>query len=275
MKTETERVLITCIAKRGNIGKSMVMSGVAGWLEQRGIAWQGFDLDPDHQSFVRLFPESVQPVPLGEEPEGDVIKVLRAVNVAPVTLLDPRAHLNGTILRAWDMIRFPETFAEAGGRIVALVFPADDLEVMTDLDETVTRLGDRVDYLVVRNPARSVRTRMFDGSELEAELKRHGASFLEVPVLLSLARNHLAAKEAELGRGIPHAEAVDSGDLHLDPMVRLVIEDWMRMLYRRLDAVCGCLLPSSLAAKIAPSVAPAVPETAPIRRGARLNLKSL
>jgi hypothetical protein len=274
MKTETERVLITSIAKRGNLGKSTVMAGIAGWLNQRGIAWQGFDLDPDHQSFVRLFPESVQPVPLGEEPEGDVIRVLRTVNAAPVTLLDPRAHLNGTILRAWDMIRFPETFAEAGGQIVVLLFPADDLEVMSDLDATVTRLGDRVDYLVVRNPARNIRTRMFDGSELEEELKRHHASFLDVPVLLSLARNHLAAKEAELGRGITHAEAFANGNLGLDPMVRLVVEDWMRLLCCHLDAVAGHILPSALVAKIAPTAtASAQVVSLPARRGAKLNLK--
>lgn len=276
MKTETERVLMTCVVKRGNLGKSTVMAGIAGWLEQRDVHWQGFDLDPDHQSFVRLFPDSVRLVSLGEEPEGDVIKVLRSVNTAPVTLLDPRAHLNGTLLRAWDMIRFSETFADAGGRIVALVFPADDLEVMTDLDETVTRLGDSVDYLVVRNPARSVRTRMFDGSDLETELKRHGASFLEVPALLSVARNHLAAKEAELGRGISPAEAVANGDLRLDPMVRLVVEDWMRLLFRRLDVVAAHILPPSLAAKIVPTAVQVVSDVkSPVRRGARLNLKHL
>lgn len=274
-QAETERVLITPVVKRGNLGKSTVMAGIAGWLEQRGIAWRGIDLDPDHRSFARLFPEAVQAVSLGDEPEGDVIKVLRTVHDTPVTLIDPRAHLSGTVLRAWDMIRFPEAFAEAGGRVVALLFPADDLEVMADLDETITRLGNRVDYLVVRNPARSARTRMFDGSELEAELTRHGASFLDVPVLLSIARNHLAAKEAELNRGIPHAEAVANTALGLDPMVRLIVEDWVRLLFRWLDAVAGRLLPSALAAKIAPPVEPAASANAPARRGARLNLKHL
>lgn len=273
--TEITRVLITPVVKRGNLGKSTVMSGIAGWLEQRGIAWRGIDLDPDHRSFVRLFPETVQLVEPGDEPEGDIIKVLRAAHEASVTLIDPRAHLSGTFLRTWDMIRFPDTFAEAGGRIVALVFPADDLEVMDDLNETVTRLADRVDYLVVRNPARSVRTHMFDGSELEAELVRHNASFLTVPALLSLVRNHLAAKEAELNRGITHAEAIANTALGLDPLVRLVVEDWTRLLFRGLDAVAGRLLPSALAAKIAPPAASVAPELAPVRRGARLNLKSL
>ena len=186
----SEPVLITCLAQRGNIGKSTCMAGMAGWLEQRGVPWQGFDLDPDHCSFSRLYPDAARLVELGDEPEGDVIKVLRHATDAAVTLIDPRAHLSATVLKAWDMIRFPESFAASGARIIALLFPSDDLDVMSDLDATVTRLGDRVRYVVVRNPARSPRTRMFDRSELEAELHRLGAAFLEIPVLLSLARNH-------------------------------------------------------------------------------------
>ena len=269
-----DSVLITCLAQRGNIGKSTCLAGIAAWLEQRGVPWQGFDLDPDHRSFSRLYPENARLIELGDEPEGDVIKVLRTVADAPVTVIDPRAHLSAIVLKAWDMIRFPESFAASGGRIVALLFPSDDLDVMSDLDATVTRLGDSVRYVVVRNPARSPRTRMFDGSELEADLHRLGAASLEIPVLLSLARNHLAAKEAELGRGITHAEAVANRELGLDPMVRLLVEDWVRTFFRRLDGIALQLLPAQLAAKIA---SPGSPERArvAVQRGAKLNLKSL
>jgi hypothetical protein len=274
MNADVSHVLITCAVKRGNLGKSTAVSLLAGWLEQRGVPWLGFDLDPDHQSFVRLFPDTVKSVPLGEEPEGDVIKVLRAATAAPVTLIDPRAHLSGTILRAWEMIRFPDTFADHGGRTTALVFPADDLEVMSDLDATVTRLGSQVNYLVVRNPARSPRTHMFDGSELEAELTRLGAAFVEIPPLLSLARNHLAAKEAELGRGITPAEAVINRELCLDPMVRVLIEDWLRTVFQRFDRVASHLLPTALAEKIQPTALLTSTDVG-VRRGAKLNLKQL
>jgi hypothetical protein len=274
MNADVSHVLITCAVKRGNLGKSTVVAALAGWLEQRGIRWQGFDLDPDHQSFVRLFPDTVKSVPLGEEPEGDVIRVLRAVTGAPVTLIDPRAHLSGTILRAFEMIRFPSTFSGSGGRITALVFPADDLEVMADLDATVTRLGSQVNYVVVRNPARSPRTHMFNGSELEAELIRLGAAFVEIPPLLSLARNHLAAKEAEVGRGIALAEAVANRELGLDPMVRVLFEDWLRTVLNRFDRIAGHLLPTALAGKIKPAdLQSSVAAT--IQRGAKLNFRQL
>ncbi len=274
MNANAEPVLITCLAQRGNIGKSTCLAGIAGWLDQRGVPWGGFDLDPDHRSFSRLYPETVRLVELGDEPEGDVIKVLRSAADTPVTVIDPRAHLSATVLNAWDMIRFPETFAASGGRIIALLFPSDDLDVMSDLDATVTRLGDRVRYVVVRNPARSPRTRMFDGSELEAELARLGAASLEMPVLLSLARNHVAVKEAEIGRGLTHAEAVANRELGLDPMVRLLVEDWVRAFFCRLDGVAAHLLPAQFAAKITPAKKPQLARVV-VRRGAKLNLTAL
>ncbi|NUQ64491.1 MAG: ATPase [Pirellulales bacterium] len=265
----THRLLVP-IQARGNVGKSTILNALAGWLEQRSVAWRGFDLDPDHRSFERCFPATVAWQPLGEEPEGDLIKLLRTCTANPVTVIDPRAHLNEIVLRSWEMIRFPESFATTGGRITVLLFPADDLEVMTDLDRTVSRLAGTVDYVVVKNRARAPRTRMFDGSELEADLFRLGAVTLDVTVLLSMARNHLAALEAELGRGVSHLESVANRELSLDPMMRLIIEDWVKVLFRRFDRIAATLLPANLAAAITPEEANAA-AVACIRRGAKIN----
>jgi hypothetical protein len=266
--------LIVPVQARGNVGKSTTLGALAGWLEQHAVEWQGFDLDPDHRSFVRLFPEAVALTPLGDEPEGDLIKVLRACANRSVTVVDPRAHLSEILIRGFEMIRFPDSFGAAEGRVTVLLFPADDLEVMTDLDHTVTRLGGSVDYVVVKNRARAPRTRMFDGSELEADLLALGAEMLEVPVLLSLARNHLAALEADLGRGVSHVEAVMNGDLALDPLVRMVIEDWTKGLFRRFDRIASKLLPADLAAGKVTDRAP-LSVGAAIRRGAKINRENL
>src|ERR1039458_2068406 len=113
--------LIIPLQTRGNVGKSTTLSILGSWLEQNAADWRGFDLDPDHQSLVRLFPEKATLAPLGDEPEGDWIKLLRTCSNQPVTLVDPRAHLSAILIRGFEMIRFPETFGAAGGRVTVLV----------------------------------------------------------------------------------------------------------------------------------------------------------
>lgn len=259
---------------RGNIGKSVLLSLLGQWLTQRDIPWAGVDWDNDHQSFSRLFPDEVRLAPLGEEPEGDILKLLRICPSYPLFLADPRAHLSDIIIRSWKMVKFPETFAQEGGRITIFLFPGEDLETLTDIDRTVGLLGNTVDYIVVKNRARAPRTRMYDGSALESDLLALGAELLEIPLLLSMARNHLAALEAELGRGVTHVEAIANKQLPLDPMVRLIIEDWVKGIFRRLDALEPILLPSSLISSIPKKETP--PQTLkPIRRGSKINRDNL
>ena len=274
MRTIQHR-LILCLQQRGNLGKSLTLSALAQYCDQRQIPWRGFDLDADHQSFSRLFPEQVSLRLLGDEPEGEIIKILRICPEIPVTIIDPRAHIAEAVLRGWDMIKFPQYFSGLGGRITVLLFPGDDLEILTDIDGLVARLGDLVDYVIVRNPARQPRCRMFEGLELEADLSKLGAVALEIPTLLALARNHLAALEAELKRGITHIEAAANRDLPLDGMVKLVVEDWIKSLFRRFDAIAGQLLPTANAVKLT-QVDPTHPSTAPrISRGAKINRQNL
>ncbi len=270
-----ERRWILPIQKRGNLGKSTTVAVLAQYLEHHGVSWRGFDLDPDHRTFSRLFPSPVSLCEIADEAEAEVIKIARSSGEVAVTLIDPRAHMSDMIMRAWAMIRFPERFAEAGGRATVLVFPGDDLELLTDIDTTVTQLGQSVDYVVVRNPARQPRTRMFNGSALEEELVRLGAVFLEIPVLLALARNHLSALEAELGRGVSHVEAVKNLELPLDSMVRLIVEDWLRTCFRNLDVIARKILPGEFAAQIRQVDAGAASKASGIVRGAKINRQNL
>lgn len=173
------------------------------------------------------------------------------------------------------MIHFVANFANGGGRVTVPLFIGDDLEVLTDVDGLVSRLGATVDYIVVKNPARQPRTKMYDGSALEAALHALGAVTLEIPVLLSFARNHLAALEVAVGRGVSPVEAVANQELPLDGMVRLIIEDRLKVLFRRFDLIADRLMPDDAAAKIKPVDAGGLIKAPLVRRGAKLNLNNL
>ena len=135
--------------------------------------------------------------------------------------------------------------------------------------------------MIVRNRKLQPRTRMFDGSELEQELLELGAANLEVPALLSDTRVHLRAKEVRLGRALSFAEALQNPQVGLDWTHRLVLEDWLRKLFRQYDGLAAHLLPAEEAARLGAASAAepvgvaAEPVRPLLRRGAKVNLAAI
>src|SRR5213076_190575 len=132
--------------------------------------------------------------------------------------------------------------------------------------------GSQVEYVIVRNPARAPKTRMFDGSELERDLLNLDAGSLTLPVLSEFVKLRLAKLEADHQRGIPFNEAIGSDELGLDIMARGVLQDWLGTLFAQYDRIPAKLLPTVEAAGIKPKAAPPIGEPATARRGAKVNL---
>lgn len=261
------------IQTRGNIGKSTEAVARCEWMNQRKIVWKGCDLDAFNRTLSTTYPDEVAFIETSQEPEGEIIRILRGITQAEVTVIDPSAHMNRTILKAFGMVRFSELAAGVQARVTVLVFPIDEVSDMDDITETVETLKDTVDWIVVRNRSKIPTTKFFDGSEIERSLVAYGAAFLELPSLLSDTRNHLRAHEVRLGRGLSPAEALRNPALKIDLAHRLVLEDWIGEMFRRFDAIASHLLPTAAAAKITPA-APATAKV-PRKRGATINVGNI
>ena len=153
-----------------------------------------------------------------------------------------------------------------------MVFPLDDLDVMTNLDAVCQFCGKQVDYVIVHNPARAPKTRMFAGSELEKELLDQGAVTIAVPVLSEFVKLRLAKLEAGQQRGIPFNEAIGNDALGLDIMARGVLQDWLATMFNQYDRIAAKLLPVVEAATIKPKIIPPIGEPLFAKRGAKVNL---
>ena len=270
---EIKHRLVLPIQTRGNIGKSTEAIARCEWMSHHSVNWKGYDLDSFNQTLSTTYSDEVTFVPPTPEPEGEIIKILRRITQAEVTVIDPSAHMNQTILKAFQMVRFAELAAGAQARVAVLIFPIDEVSDMDDITATIETLADTVDWIVVRNRAKIPATKFFDGSEIEGILRGYGAAFLEVPSLLSDTRNHLRAHEVRLGRGLSPAEALKNPALKIDMAHRLILEDWIREMFRRFDAIASHLLPTEAAAKIEPSIEPAT--KLPRKRGVAINVESL
>ncbi len=270
MATPVEHRLVLPIQTRGNIGKSTEAIARCEWMSQRQVQWQGYDLDTFNRTLSTTFPDHAVLVADSGEPEGEIIKILRRAAQASVTVIDPRAHMNDTILRAMQMVEFTKRAADSGVRATVLIFPIDEISDMDDIAATVDALGSGVDWVLIKNKVKTPRTRMFDGSELERELDGFGAVRLELPALLSDTRNHLRAVELQEGRGISPAEALRNPDLKMDTTHRIILEDWLRTLFHGFEAIADHLLPTAEARTVKASIEPAVGKKT-VRRGAKIN----
>jgi hypothetical protein len=273
MKTNKHRLILPIQAK-GNMGKSIEAAARACWLNQRGIPWQGFDLDGDNRTLSRLFPAQVKLTPLTGQAEDldELISLLRKTTAQPVTLVDPRAHLDGQIMKALSATHFFNITSTQNIGITLMIFPFDDLDVMSNLAAVCQFCGQQVDYVIVRNPARALKTRMFDGSPLEKELLDSGAVTITVPVLSEFVKLRLAKLEADQQRGIPFNEAIGNDALGLDIMARGVLQDWLATMFHQYDQIAAKLLPAAEAAAIKPKTVPPIGEPVAHRRGAKVNL---
>ena len=258
---------------KGNMGKSIEAAARACWLNQRSIQWQGFDLDGDNRTLSRLFPSQVRLMPLTGQADDldELISILRKTTAQPVTLVDPRAHLDGQMMKALAATHFFDIACAQNICITLMVFPFDDMDVMTNLDAVCQFCGKQVDYVVVRNPARALKTRMFDGSALEKELFNLGAVTITVPVLSEFVKLRLARLEADQQRGIPFNEAIGNDALGLDIMARGVLQDWLATMFNQYDQIAAKLLPTVEAASIKPKIVPPIGEPAAVKRGAKVN----
>ena len=271
--SEIKHRLVVPIQTRGNIGKSTEAIARCEWMNQRSVEWKGYDLDGFNRTLSTTYPDEVTFVEASREPEGEIIRILRRITQAEVTVIDPSAHMNRTILKAFQMVKFSELAATARARVAVMIFPIDEVSDMDDISETVETLGDTVDWIVVRNRVKIPTTKFFDGSEIERILQDQGAASLELPSLLSDTRNHLRAHEVRLGRGLSPAEALKNPALKIDLAHRMILEEWLGELFRRFDAIAPHLLPTEAATKIKPATH--APAKTPRKRGAAINVENI
>src|SRR6202789_4025111 len=210
MKNVKHRLLFPMQAK-GNVGKSLEIATRACWLSERGIEWQGFDLDADNRTLSRLFPGEVQLVPMAgrADDQDELVSVLKKVTAKPVTIVDARAHLDGVLRTALQATRF--------------------FNLAKQLN------------IVVKNPARAARTKVFDGSPLDDELKALGAATITLPLLSEIVKMNLAFLETKHERGIPFNEAIGSDELGLDIMARGMLQDWTGQMFNQYDRIAARL----------------------------------
>ena len=201
MKTNIIKRIHINPQSKGSLGKSFEAEFRTAWLDYHNIHWNGSDLDDRHHSFADRHPEQVQSYTLGndDDSKSTLLGLFRGVarSDAPVHVIDCRAQADGLIVQALESLQLLESLATQGIRFTFFLFPSEDTESMNNLLDLFYFAGDRVDYVIVHNPAK-VRTNLFKKSNIEAELKKFGAKEITLPTVTAITL--LAIKRAEVSR---------------------------------------------------------------------------
>jgi hypothetical protein len=246
---------------KGSLGKSFEAEFRTAWLDCHQIAWNGSDLDDRHHSFADRHPEQVQSHKLGsdDESKSTLLGLFRSVarNSAPVHVVDCRAQADGLIMQAMDSLQLLESLAQQGIRFTFFLFPSEDTESMNNLLDLFYFAGDRVDYVVVHNPAK-VRTNLFKKSAIETELKKFGAREITLPVVTSITLLAIKRAEAKVGRKLSFAEVATPGAPHLELMLAGEVQWAMQQMFRQYDAIADLLLPPDRVPDVQPESEPEI-----------------
>ncbi|MGH7952567.1 MAG: hypothetical protein ACREFE_11710, partial [Limisphaerales bacterium] len=190
---------------KGNLGKSFEAEFRTAWLDTLGVAWNGSDLDDRHHTFANRHPQVVHSYELGngQESKTALLSLFRRVlkDTAPVHIVDTRAQADALITSALEELQVLDACAEQGVRLTFLLFPTDDTESMMNLGRLFLYAGDRVDYVIVENPAKA-RGDLFKGSQLEKQLQDFGAKTITLPTITPTTLLAIEKAEAIAQRGL-------------------------------------------------------------------------
>jgi len=251
---------------KGSLGKSFESEFRTAWLDYHGIQWNGSDLDDRHHSFADRHPKQVQSYTLGndDDSKSTLLGLFRNVSRsdAPVHVIDCRAQADGLIVQALDSLQLLESLATQGIRFTFFLFPSEDTESMNNLLDLFYFAGDRVDYIIVHNPAK-VRTNLFKKSNIEAELKKFGAKELTLPMVTSITLLAIKRAEAKAGRKLSFAEAATPGTPHLELMLAGEMQWAMQQMFRQYDTIADLLVPEQQVPDVQPQPGPAAKPARP------------
>jgi hypothetical protein len=234
---------------KGSLGKSFETEFRVAWLRWLEIPWDGSDLDDRHHTFQDRHPQVVKSYRLGnqQDSKATLLNLFRRIPTlaAPVHVIDCRAQADELILQTLDELQILDSLAEVGVKFTFLLFPSEDTESMNNLMDLFEFAGDRVDYLIVHNPAK-VRTDLFTKSGLESELLQFGAKIVTLPSITPVTLLAIKRAEAKIGRKLSFGELVQSGASHLERMLAGEMQWAMQRMFPQYLAAAKELLPTDL-----------------------------
>jgi hypothetical protein len=158
----------------------------------------------------------------------------------PLAVADFPAQATDFLLSAMDSLRVLDALDARDTRLTVLMFAADDPTATASLAKTYRALGDRADYLLVKNPAR-FRSEVFEQTALAELFKRNRVPVLELPTITATTIQAIQDASAEKKKHLTYSEAEKLPSIH--QMCRFEIEYFLNRIFTQCEDVARVLVP--------------------------------
>jgi len=225
--------LILAPQSAGRIGKSTVAEAITEFLDFAKVDSVLFDLDAEHTTLSNRFEDATIFTDAVRTDDGwDRLMATLPTIDAPVIIADMPAQATDFFLRQLAERNGLEQLDRAGVRMTVLLFAADDTAAMQSAVQCVKTIGDKADYIVVRQPGPKnlYAPDAWEKTALGKRLETLGAHKLELPELTRFVLEEYQAEVKKQGRWLSFAEAAKS----TGTVAAMQLEAW------RNHALVGC-----------------------------------
>jgi hypothetical protein len=236
--------LVTCFQSSGRIGKSTMFEGILAWARFAGIPVAAVDCDAEHKTLSKRFPESA--FVDATRSNDEFLQLIMELPDTPLAVADFPAQATDFLLTAMESLRVLDALDARDTRVTVLMFGADDPTATASMAKTYRALGNRVDYLLIKNPAR-FRSQAFEESALAELFRKNNVPILELPAITTTTLQKIAAASAERKKHLTYAEAVKVPNLH--QMCRFEIEHFLNRVFTQCEDAARVLVPDPVLIK--------------------------
>lgn len=220
----------------GRIGKSTLSQALLSWADFAGVPTAAIDADEEHKTLTGWYGERTQFLPF--RGRDDLLPMIDEAGQAPVELVDFPAQATEAILQAFQDFAVMDTLDNRGIRLTIAIFASNERAGLLSAHKIISQLADRVDYVIVYNPAR-FKSDTFDKSVIPTLIPN--APRIQLGAITSYTIQNVDAATKKQRKSLTFLEALE----HVSDGSRNELQAWLNQVYVQMEDAADVLLPST------------------------------